>query len=85
MVYGDFKDLPRRAFSDKVLRDKAFNIARDPKHNGCQRSLASVVYKILIKRLLVGVLEMKIFLSKQNNYTKQLLEILIKEKFIHFL
>ena len=84
MVYGDFKDLPRRAFSDKVLRDKAFNIARDPKHNGCQRSLASVVYKILIKRLLVGVLEMKIFLSKQNNYTKQLLEILIKEKFIHF-
>ena len=85
MVYGDFKDLPRRAFSDKVLRDQAFNIARDPKHNGCQRSLASVVYKILIKRLLVGVLEMKIFLSKQNNYTKQLLEILIKEKFIHFL
>ena len=40
MVYGDFKDLPRRTFSDKVLRDKAFNIARDPKHNGCQRSLA---------------------------------------------
>ena len=64
MVYRDFEDLPRRTFSEKVLRDKAFNIARDPKYNGCQRSLASMVYKILIKRLLVGVLEIKIFLSK---------------------
>ena len=39
MVYGDFKDLPRRAFSDKVLRDKAFNIARDPKHNDVKEVL----------------------------------------------
>ena len=64
MVYRDFEDLPRRTFSEKVLLDKAFNIARDPKYNGCQRSLASMVYKILIKRLLVGVLEIKIFLSR---------------------
>ena len=28
MAYGDFKDLKRRTFSDKVLRDKAFNIAK---------------------------------------------------------
>ena len=28
MAYGDFKDLKRRAASDKVLRDKAFNIAK---------------------------------------------------------
>ena len=27
MVYGDFKDLTRRTVSDKILRDKAFNIA----------------------------------------------------------
>ena len=42
MGYGDFKDLKRRKFSDKVLRDKAFNIARNPKYDGYQRSLASM-------------------------------------------
>ena len=31
MAYGDFKDLKRREASDKVLRDKAFNIAQNPK------------------------------------------------------
>ena len=30
MAYGDFKDLKRRAASDKILRDKAFNIAKNP-------------------------------------------------------
>ena len=28
MTYGDFKDLKRRNASDKVLRDKAFNIEK---------------------------------------------------------
>ena len=42
MGYGDFKDLKRRKFSDKVLRDKAFNIARNPKYDGYQRGLASM-------------------------------------------
>ena len=31
MAYGDYKDLARRTAADKVLRDKAFNIAKDPK------------------------------------------------------
>ena len=44
MAYGDFKDLIRRTFADKVLRDKAFNIAKDPKDDGYQRGLASMVY-----------------------------------------
>ena len=30
MAYGDFKDLRKRTFSDKVLKDKAFNIANYP-------------------------------------------------------
>ena len=35
MVYGDFKDLPRKTVSDKVLRDKTFNIAKkNPKYDG---------------------------------------------------
>ena len=35
MAYGDFKDLNRRTFADKVLRDKAFNVAKNPKYDGC--------------------------------------------------
>ena len=44
MAYGDFKDLKKRTGSVKVLRDKAFNIAKNPKYDGYQRGLASVVY-----------------------------------------
>ena len=36
MSYGDFKDSNRRTFADKVLRDRVFNIARDPKYDGYQ-------------------------------------------------
>ena len=50
MAYGDFKDLARRTASDKVLRDKAFNIAKNPKYDGYQRGLASMVYKFFDKR-----------------------------------
>ena len=45
MTYGDYKALPRRAASDKLLRDKAFNIAKSPTHDGYQRGLVSLVYK----------------------------------------
>ena len=50
MAYGDFKDLARRTASDKVLRDKAFNIANNPKYDGYQRGLASMVYKFFDKK-----------------------------------
>ena len=50
MAYGDFKDLARRAASDKFLRDKAFNIAKNPKYDGYQRGLASMVYKYFDKK-----------------------------------
>ena len=58
MAYGDFKDLARRTDSDKDLRDKAFNIANNPKYDGYQTGLASLVYKtnILIKSPRVVVL-----------------------------
>ena len=49
MAYGDFKDLAKRTAADKVLRDKAFNIAKDPKYDGYQSGLASVVYKFFDK------------------------------------
>ena len=47
MPYGDFKDLSRRTASDRVLKDKVFNIAKNPKYDGYQRWLVSMVYKIL--------------------------------------
>ena len=50
MVYGDFKDLTRRTASDKVLRDKAFNIDKNPRYDGHQKGLASIVYKFLHKK-----------------------------------
>ena len=64
MAYGDFKDLPRKTAADKVLRDKAFNIAKDPKNDGYQRGLASMVYKFLIQRLQVVLLHL---CHKMNN------------------
>ena len=50
MAYGDFKDLNRRTFADKVLRNNAFNIAKDSKYDGYQRGLASIVYKFFDKK-----------------------------------
>ena len=50
MAYGDFKDLPRRTGSDKFSRDKAFNIEKNPKYDGYQRGLASMVYKFFDKK-----------------------------------
>ena len=49
MAYGKFKDLNKRTQSDKVLRDKAFEIASNPKCDGYQRGLASIVYKFFDK------------------------------------
>ena len=49
MSYGDFKDLTRRTASDKILHDKAFNIAKNPKHDGYQRGLASMFFKFFDK------------------------------------
>ena len=50
MAYGKSKDLTKRTQSDKVLRDKAFKIASDPKYDGYQRGLASMVYKFFDKK-----------------------------------
>ena len=43
MAYGKSKDLENRTQSDKVLKDKAFKSASDPKYDGYQRGLASLV------------------------------------------
>ena len=44
MAYGKPKELAKRTQSDKFLRDKAFKIASDPKYDGYERGLASMVF-----------------------------------------
>ena len=49
-AYSDSKDLTKRTVADKILRNRAFDIAKDPKYGGYQRGLASMVYKFFDKR-----------------------------------
>ena len=50
MAYGKSKGLVKKTQSDKVLRDKAFKIASNPKYDWYQRGLASLVYKFFDKK-----------------------------------
>ena len=58
-------DLNRRTASDKVLCDKAFNIGKNPKHDGYQRGLASMVYKVFDKITSGGTVKNEIISNKQ--------------------
>ena len=55
MTYGYFKDLAKRAASDEVLRDKAFNFAKNRKYDEYQGYLASIVYNFFDKKIQVAV------------------------------
>ena len=75
MAYGKSKDLVKRTQSDKVLKDKAFKIASDPKYNGYQRGLALMVYKlknlvevIFIKNLVEVALLMNQMINCQMSF-----------------
>ena len=48
--YADHKDLINRTEADKVLRDKAYDIASNPEYDGYQRGLASMIYKFFEKK-----------------------------------
>ena len=69
MAYRDFKYLKRRTFSDKVLRDKTFNIAKSPKYDGYQKDLLLWFTNVLTKILKVMVL-LIMRLNKIYNYQK---------------
>ena len=49
-AYSDSKDLAKRTISDKILKDRAYEIARNRRYDGYQRGLASIVYKIFDKK-----------------------------------
>ena len=91
MAYGKSKDLAKRTLSDKFLRDKSFKIASDPKYDGCQRGLPSMVYKFFDKKSSgSGVANepmvlLMLIINWQMSFINQLLENFKKEKFIHLL
>ena len=68
MAYVKSKKLAKRTESDKVLRDKAFKIASDPKYDVYQRGLASMFYKFLIKNLVEVVLTLNQIINSQMNF-----------------
>ena len=85
MAYGDFKDLATRTASDKVSRDKAFNIAKNPNYDGYQRGLASMVYKFFDKKSKgsdVANNEIKQNLQLAEELHKPIIKNLKKEQFI---
>ena len=59
------KDFERRRQSDKLLKDKAFKIASDPKYNRYERGSASMVYKIFDKKSKGGSISIELHSNKQ--------------------
>ena len=80
MVYGEFEDLPRRTASDKIFRDKVFNIAKN--YDGSQRELASMVYTFLIKTPLVLLLTQgqELTLKTKNQQKKHTNQLPVRHK-----
>ena len=65
--YYDSKDLTKRTVADKIFRNRAFNIAKDQKYDGCQRGLAFMVYKFFDKKSRgSGAKNINIKLAPQN-------------------
>ena len=53
-AYADHKDLINRTEADKVLKDKAYDIASNQKYDGFQRGLASMVFYKFFEKMSKG-------------------------------
>ena len=84
MAYGKSKDLVKRPQSDKVLRDKAFKTTKDPKYDGCQRGLASMLYKCFDRKSSGGGIINESNYQLANELHKPIIRKL-KEKYTHHL
>ena len=83
MAYGDFKDLPKRTATDKVLRDKAFEIASDQKYDGYQRGLALKFFDK--KSQGSGLATNKENIQLADELHKTIIRELKKQRYIHHL
>ena len=81
MAYGNFRDLKRRTASDKVLRDKIFNIAKNSKYDGYQKGLASLVSKFFNKKCKVSGVNIEVKHNEQlaEELQKPIIEVLKKQ------
>ena len=84
-AYSDSKDLTKTTIADKILKNKAFDIAKDPKHDGYQRGLASMVYKFFDSKVSASGEKLIPQNEQLANFISQLLGILKKEKNIQHL
>ena len=91
MAYGKSKDLVKRTKSDTVLKDKAFKIASDPKFDGYQGGLVSMIYKFFDKKSASlnkssgSGIDNETIINWQMSFINQLLENFKNEEFIHLL
>ena len=80
MAYGDFKDLGKRTTSDRILRKKAFNIAKNPKYDRYQRELASMVYKFFDKKSSDGAIKSMPNQQPANELHKPIIKNFLKRR-----
>ena len=80
MVYGDFKDLAKRTASDKVLKNKAFRIASNPKYDGYQRGLASMIYNFFDKKTSGGAIKSMLHQQLDDELHKPIIKKIKKRK-----
>ena len=83
MAYGKSKYLAKITQSDKVLRDKAFKMAKDPKYDGYQRGLASMVYRFFDTKSSEVMLTLNQIINSRMNFINRLLENLKEDGSIH--
>ena len=79
MADGDFKDLAKRTASDKVLRDKAFNVVKQPKYDRHQIRLTSMVYKVFDKKSACSGVNMHANNKRLLNLAEELHKLIIKK------
>ena len=77
MTCGDFTYLIGGAASGKVLRDKAFNISKDPKYDRYLNGLNSMVYTFFDKKISGGAIKKQIMQNQQS--AEELLKEIIRK------
>ena len=65
MAHWDFKGLNRRTASDKLLRDKAINVVKNPKYDKYQGGFASMVYQFFNKKSSGGAVKKEIMQKEE--------------------
>ena len=82
MTHGKVKDLNKKTQSDKVLRDKASEIASNPKYDGYQRGLAAMFYKFFDKKSIESGIKSEIKQNQQlaNKLHKPIIRKFLKKK-----